>query len=462
MSRPYSLLALIIAVGFPAVGGAQDRTADVLSPGEIRLSGGGEYIGFSTLFEPGGEVPLGGNIGGPLTPADLPTLESLGMSIEAFLAATDPVAFAIEPGDLIAGDLSVEFGWNTRVVPGRIGIGVLPRLEIGFGGSVYRNERLTRRVDLVGGTLGLNPDVPGNAALLTAVDPTGAAVGNAMILPVEGTRLGAELQDRVFAVTEDSLSLPESPLSGVELEAAFGLDPFPGAISEWRAGDVEIDARVEVFRTFDPGHYPTRATGLNLRAIVTGALRIGTGQMGSENPRLDWGPQVGFGGTRFGAAADLFSGRYFWVSGGGSYMWLGASTVGIATSTEPIPGEETIVVQARRDPGNEWDLWLIPRLRLTDELSLGASLQTEHRGEGVDDLAGVTIPIPSRSRNSVGVVFRYTNLPAYDEGRSNLPIEAAVGFNSAVSGSGAAPAGRTAFVTVALLPRLWGERPGVQ
>jgi hypothetical protein len=451
-------LLILAAICLPeTVATAQERSAAVLRPGEISLSIGGEHIDFRNLYIEGESQPLAHGLGGPLTPLSFPQLAEFADPLEDFLAATDSVAIPVSDSDLLAGDLLVDLGWNTRAAPGRIGIGILPRIELGVSMSGYRTERFPRRVGLTGGALGLNPDPTGNSALLLNLDPTGQALGDAAVLPVEGSMIGAELQRRVFAATGDSLSLPATPLTADELATAFDIDPFGQAVSLLRPGDVEIDTRIEVLRTFD-GHYPIEETGIDVRLALLGAARIATGDRGLENPRLDWGPAVGHAAVGVGAAVDLFGGRRFFASAGATLTRYSSAEVRVATSSEPIPGPGTTIVEGRRSPGEELDLWLLPRLRLTDEFSFGGSFRLERQGEGSDEVGAVTVPILARSRRSVGLTLRYTNLPAYDTGRSDFPLEAAVGFRRALGGSGGAAAAGVGFVQVSLLYQLWGRR----
>jgi hypothetical protein len=436
---------------------AQERSALILRPGEISLTVGGEHLDFRTLFANGENRPLAAGLGGPLTPLSFAPLVALRDSLDTFFAATDSVPFPVADADLLAGDLLVELGWNTRSGSGRIAVGILPRVEIGVAMSSYRTERFPRRLGLSGGLVGLNPDPVGNAALLQNLDESGPGLGRAPVLPIEGSATGAELQNRVFAATGDSLSLPEGPLTVAELATAFGGSPFPNTVSLFRPGDLEIDTRIELLRTFD-GHYPANESAVGIRLALLGALRFATGDRGLENPLLDWGPEVGHGAFRLGVAADLFRGERFWASAGATMTRISPTDVRIATSFEPIPGSGTTIVAGRRSPGNELDLWLLPRLRLTEEFSIGGSYRFERQSEGADEVGGVAMGIAERARQSLGVTLRYTNLPAYDTGVSDFPLEAAVGFRRSISGSGGAAAAGVGFVQVSLLYQLWGER----
>lgn len=455
MSRRIALLSyLLLATSIGAVHG-QEPTADVLRPGEVRVEILGSYTGFRSLFADGGRIPLSSGIGGGLTPERFPPLAELADAVDSFLAATEIDPLVADPAWFDLGEMSLDLSWNTRMVPGRLSVGVLPRVELGVAVAAYRTELFPRGGTIVGGVLGLNPDPAGNAALLARLDATGETLGRSTVLPLEGSALGSELQDRVFSATSDSLALPDSPLRVDQFATDFGFEPVTHRISSWRIGDTEIDAKFELFRTFTGDrHYPTRSPALDVRITASGAVRIGTGDMGLDNPRLDWSPTVGYGGWRAGVATDLFH-RRFWITGVGTYRDWSASTARVAVSNEPFPGAHTEIIEVSRTPGREIGLHLGGRVRLTDELSTGLFVRSEHVGTGEDRLNGIITAIPDGSRQFIGFALRYTNLPAYDEDRTSLPIEAAIGFDAAVAGSGNLPVARTAFIQISLLQRLW-------
>jgi len=449
---------LLVMILFPALCAAQIRDAQVLRRGEIRLTGGGEHVGFDREYDGSGTRLLTAGLGGTLDPATFSPLAILSSEIESFLAATDTTVFPITGDDLLAGDLLVDIAWNTRSAPIRLSVGIFPRVEVSIGTTPYRTERLPTRFGVSGGRLGLNPDGSGNSALLGALDPSGTALGSGSLLPIEGSALGNELQRRVLAAGGDSLDLPDVPLTGGEFRAAFGVDPFPHVISVWRPGDLDLTAKVQVLTTLRDTHYPVDPQGLNYRLSVEGGIRLPTGERGFENPRLDWGPDVGHGAVHGAAALDLMIGRRLWATAGIGVVAPRAADVRFATSSETIPGDETVIVEATRTPGAELDFWLMPRLRLSDEMSLGANLRAQRWGEGSIEVGAADVEIPTRSRNTAGITLQFTNLPAYDAGRSGVPIEATLGVNASVSGSGGAPVARSAFLQLSLLRQLWGRR----
>jgi hypothetical protein len=122
-------------------------------------------------------------------------------------------------------------------------------------------------------------------------------------------------------------------------------------------------------------------------------------------------------------------------------------------STPPTPE----VVIARRSPGNELDLWLQPRFRVTREIAIGAAIRTERMGEGSDAIGGLPMSLPARSRTSVGGDFRYTTLPGFAEGRSRFAMETTVGFRGTVRGSAGLPVSHLAYVQISVQRRLWSR-----
>ncbi len=451
------LLTLIVFAWTASSATAQDWSGQVKRPGEVGLTLEGTHTSFQSLYAGGGTRPLGEGLGGPVDPATFAPLADLQTATEAFLLAFDSTSTGLPDQDFLAGDLDTRLSWNTRVGSARLGLGILPRVEVGAGASIYRTEMLPLMLGLTGGTLGLNPDRNANAALLAGIDSLGQTVGGATVLPLEGSPLGSQLQDLVFAAAGDSLVLPATPLSIAEFSAAFGFVPFGHPISPVRIGDLEIDARVEVLRTFDGAYYPMDESGLNVRVTAMGSLRFPTGDRGVETPLPAWGPEIGHGGFSGGGMLDLFAGRFFWGSAGMTYSRLDAATVLAPASPGAISGLEPGSIEVRVTPGASVNFGAVSRVRLTREMSVGGSFQQIRTESGTAESGGVTSSIESRSLRSLGMEIRYTSLPAYEENRTGTPIDAVVGFRTATSGSGGAPASTVAFARVTILHRFWGS-----
>lgn len=451
------LLTLIVLAlsASPALG--QDWSGQVKRPGEVGLTIEGTNTSFQSLYVGGKKQPLGEGLGGPVDPATFAPLANLMAATETFLSAIDSTSTGVLDQDFLAGDLDARLSWNTRVGSARLGLGVLPRVEIGAGASIYRTEMLPLMLGLTGGTLGLNPDRNGNATLLAGLDDSGQAVGGAAVLPLEGSSLGSQLQDLVFAAAGDSLALPETPLSIAEFSTAFGFIPFAHQVSPIRMGDLEIDARIEILRTFDGAYYPIDEGGLNVRLTAMGAMRFPTGDRGIETPIPDWGPEIGHGGFSGGGILDVFAGQFFWGSVGATYSRLSAATVLVPASPAAISGLQPGSIEARVTPGVGINFGAVSRIRLTNEISVGGSFQLDRTDAGTLESEGVTSSIESRSLRSLGMEIGYTSLPAYEANRTIAPIDAAVGFRTAINGSGGAPAATVAFARVTILYRLWGS-----
>lgn len=455
MRRRWTALALAVGTLTGAGSGqAQWRDAQVLRPGEVRVEVAPEYLHFSTRFGAAGREPLAG---GRLTPDTFSPLAAQRTAIAAYLSATEDVA--VTPADaasLDAGELTAQIAWNTRYVPVRMAAGVLPRIELGASLPFVRNERLTTRFDIGGGNLGLNPDPMVNAQLLGVRAP-GSVIGGAPYLPLADSPLGIELANRVRALTGEELALPTEPLDAAALETAFSLTPPPYRLSTWTLGDLEVDVRVLVLSTFE-GSYPASASGTDVRITAGGFARLPTGPRQDARGALDWEPLAGHTGFGGRVAADAFLGERFWVSASGGFARHLPRTVtlGVFPPGVPVGGPPLEVVEGERRPGNDIDVWLLPRVRPIPELSLGAALRAEWRGEGSEVAAGHQAVAPAATRRSLGAFIRYSALPAFDADAAVLPIEAEIGFTTAVSGTGDSPAATTAFLRVSYRPRVFG------
>ncbi len=453
-----AILALFVTWISPAM--AQERDARILDPGRVAIRAAGEATYITSEFTGSGTVPLHGGFAGALTPVTFAPLSGFATSLGDFFAATEGQAGGGEtdPASLTAGDLGVEVGWNARVFPFEVAVGVLPRVELTAGIPVYRAERYTRRFDIGGGNVGLNPDIGGNGALMASISPDYAGVGGSLVLPVSGTPLAVELQHRVQALTGSELTLPEEPLVGNDLSGSFNIDPFPHLITPWRPGDVEVGAQVAILQSFD-GIHPVAGSGSQYRLAVSGAIRLPTGKRTEEDVLLYRGPDVGYRALSVGAAGDLFVGDRFWLSAGGSTARFSDSNVLVALvpPNGPLSGDVATEV-ARRERASETDLWVTPRIRLTREITIGASLRSERWGEDRHTIGQLEIIAPSRARHSLGFSLRYSTLGRVQEGHAIPAIDVALGYLGAYSGGDGLPVTRRAYVQVSYLPRLWGRR----
>jgi len=437
-----AVLPVLLLLTPEAVLGQEDD-ARVLPPGVVRLEFATWDARADAVFGPGGTTRGLGGVAGLAGSLTFSTFAPLGSTVSALgdlLAGTGGLPPAVSPLDLFGGDLEVDVATNTRSIPLRVAVGLLPRVEVGARLPLQRSETISRRLMLTGGNVGLNPDTAGNAEVLLGL--TGERLGRQRLLPVAGTALADTLQRRVAGATGSTLTLPGSALTAVEL---FDLGvPLPARqVTLWQPGDLEIDARVRVVDTFGEDPYPTRG-GVGIRLAFDGRVRFPTGV--APEPGFFGAPPVAQSRMAVGATADVFIGERFWTSGGVTYHRLLGGR-GSAGEVDGQPSQPITGAPGLADGG--LDAWATPRARLTRELSLGGSLRAERwtggpGGEGTD------------SRDWLGVSLRYTSLPAHLEGRARLPLEFTVGLLRAVRGSVGVPAERVAYLRLSLEPRLWG------
>lgn len=433
---------------------AQERDAQVLRPGELRISVGAEYTQTGETFTEGDgtasdRLRLISPRYRPLVP--------LARDLADFFAATaGPGSLPLDPDQLSAGELSLDVAWTTRTLPLRVSVGVLPRIQVGVGLGIAHYERLTRRMDFSAGTLGVNPDPDGNRALFGGTHPNFTALGGVALLPLEDSPIGRELQARVFAATGEELALPEEPLGVAQLESHLDIIAPPRLANLWRPAYADADVRVELLRSFADGLYPPEGAGFSYRAAAGAAIRIPFTVAESEEFRIGWGPEPLLPGARVDGTVDLFLGDRIWLSTGAALASFTArdTRLSVAPYDVFLLGGEDIVV--RRSRGNELDLWALPRLRLTREISVGATFRSQHWAAGTDEIEAWSQPIAARSRQSAGFSLRYTTLPATGAGLPVRPIEAMVGYAAPVRDSGGASRLGTAFLQVVVHNRLWG------
>lgn len=433
---------------------AQERDAQVLRPGEVRVRAGAEIDRASQVFANGERQALGDEYAGALTPETFPAVAALSSKLQSFLDATG----GTPPGvaEISGGDFAPAFTSSSRVLPLSLSVGLFSRIEIGAAIPVSRNERLLRRAGLAGGTVGLNPANETNAALLARVGGVGQELGGGLLLPIAGSALGRELQRRVLAATGEQLLLPQEALGIQELLTNFPVEPLPHTVSGWEAGDAELRARFQLLHSFRGQHYPP-PSGVHYRVAAYGGIRLPTGRSSGSPLALSIGPEVGFSGFQAGAAADLFHGGRFWGTLAADWESLLASD-----RTEwapPTAGTRAIggsPVALTRDPGHRLEIFAIPRVRMTQEISLGGIIRYEFVGAGSVQLGPTTSELSGRTRVSVGFSARYSTVGAFENGRRIMPLEVAAGYLGAVAGTGGSPAAMRAFLQVAVQPRLWG------
>lgn len=448
-------LALLIFLLAPDLASSQEAAASILRWGEVRTSAAAIYQHLDSRFLDGGRSGLVGVPPGELGVEDFPLLAPLGQDLTTFFSSVEPVSGSepVDPALLQAGELEADVAWNTRFIPFRIDVGALPRLEIGVQLPLYRGERLTRRFSLLGGNVGLNPDPVANALLLESVAPEAGALGRGALLPLEGSALGAEVQRRVEAHTGERLDLPELPLNGTEVVAGVTLAPAH-LLTEWLPGDLEIEAHFALLSTFGSNATPPAGSGFGVRTLLTGSVTIPTGRRPTIGRAPQWNPPVGLSGASIGVVSDGFFGDRLWIHGGGQVGRYSQDDSELIVVELPIvePAAISVFTGLTHVPGDEFELWAQPRIRLTPEISLGGGFRSLWwRGA-----SGPSLP-SSGSLHRVDLAVAYSTLPAREARGSGVPLEISIGYRTAVAGSSGVPAPRSAYFSLGFYPRYRAE-----
>lgn len=452
--------ALILSFS-PAL--AQQGDAFVLPRGMARLRAAGMYMHVGSLFRSGGTAPLGSDFGGSLTASRFAPLVPLESGLSGFFGATagqtgaQPVT--VGPGTLTAGELDLLLTANTREVPLSIGLGVAPRVEVMVTVPLLREERIAQRFALSGGTVGRNPDPEANAGLLARIGEQWRDLGALPLLPTASSALGQELQRRVRAATGRELRLPSTPADTAVfnqlLRTSFGAAPLGGGVDAWRAGDVEVAARIQLLNTLGSRALPADSAPRHFRAALGVAARLPTGSAGDTLRLLSLLPETGLAGITVGVDADVFSGR----------LWAAASArVAALQETDvlrrAVPADAPLAAPARPSalrfsPGAQMELRLSPRFRLTDAIALGAEYALLRQNDSsLGPADGAALIAPGRTLQTLGGGVRYSTLDAVDAG---IPLEVLLAYRAAVAGGNGAPAGGTVVIQASLFRRVWGQ-----
>jgi hypothetical protein len=275
-------------------------------------------------------------------------------------------------------------------------------------------------------------------------------MGRATFLPVSGTPVANELQRRVRALTGADLVLPTEPVTRAQLAQNHGLDRPAYSTGAWRTGDLEIDARAEILRSFPGGFPDSTATGIDFRLTVFGSYRL---PIDIEYVGLDsWTHfDVGYRGGSAGGAIDLFLGSVAWVSAGGRATRL--TRTGSAEDPANLdafsPGYGAGLVFG--GSGEEVEMWALPRLRLTDEISVGIPVTMRSwtsTEEGVAD---------EGSLSTAGLTVRFSNMRSSVFRPRRGGIDASVGYSTGITGSDGAARASRVFLNFSILQRFWGS-----
>jgi len=474
------LLAALLA---PAHARAQGEDARVLPRGWIEFRGGGTYTQFDSRFGSGGTEPLGDLFGSQLqTVAErvlTPYVTPARAQLDSFFVGTAAqVTNPVTPAAPALGTVNARLAGDVRRAPFTVSYGVTRRLMVGVTVAFERNATAVSGISLDDGTLGLNPAAAANQAVLTRIGAKYAALGNAALLPTRGSAAGTELQRRVAALSPgDSLVLPTHGVSAAELlanatllhltadeAAAFGIK---SAATPFYLGDVEVGARFELVNHVSGYPFPDSARRRGFRATVAASLRLPAGPHADTTFLLVIPRDVGNAGVSGDVYADWFGAGRYCVSASAGFTQLAAHDVlrRRFSDTRPFPSDTVPFRLVRRAPGTRLRASLMPRYRLTREISFALAYQFEHGGAtaytSADSVAEVGLGPVERTEawtgHSVGVGASYSTLPAFFAGKTRFPLEFSLLYRNTVFGSGFAPHAGTIEVGGRVLYQLRGR-----
>ncbi|HEX8242549.1 MAG TPA: hypothetical protein VF541_03625 [Longimicrobium sp.] len=456
---------LLLAAALPARARAQGEDARVLPRGWVELRGSGIYTQFNSRFGSGGQEPLGATFATQLQPLAerllAPLVPPLQTGLNGFFTGTagqvqNPVTPAAVSGGTVAAGLAGDF----RRAPFTLSYGLTRRIMVGVTVPFERNATSVSALLLRGGTVGVNPAADSNAALLGRISASYAELGRAAVLPVAGTAAAVELQRRVLALTGDTLALPARAVSlttllGSEVLAALLTDEEQAALTSTSAatpfqlGDVEVGARIQLVNGVRGYPFPDSARGSGFRSTLAVNLRLPTASRADTFFLLVLPRERGHFGLSADVYNDVFLAPKFWLTASAGYTQLVPANVlrRAFSAARPFPGDTAVRRTLRRQPGARIRLSLMPRYRLTRELSFAAAYQFEHAGATTytaqDDL-GEVLPGPVErtdawTTHSFGVGASYSTIGAFMRGRAAFPLEFSILYRNSVAGSGFGP-----------------------
>jgi hypothetical protein len=454
--------ALALLLGATAAGAQED--ARVLRRGYLALKVGGEFTQYDARLGSGaGSGPLGGPLAFPLPASYFPALPPVRDSLARFFAATAAAgeAFPVTDEDVFPGTLSPELAADLRRVPISVEAGVASRLTLRATLPVVRRETevVTRR--LAGATLGFNSRPDTLAALLGDIDASLAAIGRLQYLPLAGSRAGQELQRRYLRATGDTttLPLPATALSPSQLSTLLGADrslPFAAATEDYRVGDVEVAAKLQLLGGTSGALSPYE-TGA--RFAVEAGVRLPTAMTTGADSLTELVGDDGHAGAMGAVFADLPLGRRFWMGAQARYGMLRPRDVERFTWDPEAPLEGLGELRRyRREPGDRLEAAVTPHFQVTDDLALTGRYGFARLGETVYTAADAEAGVPagleatgSGTLHTAGVGLVYSTMGAFTGARTDIPLEIWLAYDAAVAGSGGVPdLGR-----VTLSGRIW-------
>jgi hypothetical protein len=456
-SRAARALFALLGAALPARAAAQEAEAWVLPRGLLEVSATGSYTGWDTRLD---GVPLGAELFGPYQSLAATLLGGRVEPVRAgladlFASTTDPETGQV-PDSVTAGAFSLRFAGDVRSVPFTVRYGLTHRLTVFATVPLERSGTVVFGPYLAGGTLGLNPDTVANRAALARVGARFGDLGGALLLPTAGSAEGIELQSRLRAIDPaDTLALPTRAVSFADLlgrpalrallsneeAAALALN---SSRRPYHLGDVQLGARFLLIPGPAGWPFPDTVVRRSLRTSVGVRARFPTGA-GDTRTATELPPAGGHLGLGVDLLNDVFLSRRWYVNVSASGDWLlPADVVRQAFGAgRPFPGDSALVT-LRRSPGPRVALSIVPRWRLTDEISFNGEYALLAQGRTRYEAPDTVLPSVFEWRTggvmqALGIGARYSSLQAYARGRARLPFELVLSASQAVLGTVQAP-----------------------
>jgi hypothetical protein len=397
---------------------------------------------------------------------------TLRTGLNAFFAARPGTPFTVDPGDLALTTSRLRARADHRSVPFEVDVGVLPRISIGARVPLVQHWLDVTGFEIADGNVGWNPNPAQNLAILTAVDTAFAALGGGAFLPTQGSAAGIALLERVRAATGgQELQLPAGVPDHVRRPGVTGVPALltgrhtPGSPA-WALGDSEVRLSLRL-----AGEERTDAAGpqaLTLRGALDIGVRLPTGPRPDADYLVFPKPEQGIFGLLAGFRSEIATPRL----GMGANLHVQRLSpitleqrVWVADPQDPevdgLPAAPASVIEVRWEPGTRVALDLMPYVRAIDEIRIVAAYGLHRRVGERYAIApvggGATEPVAGEAATAhqLGLGLQYSTLGAYQEGRANVPFDAAVFVRHAFTGSGGAPAARTVEMRGRLFLRLW-------
>ncbi|HYR06302.1 MAG TPA: hypothetical protein VEQ60_00945 [Longimicrobium sp.] len=456
LSSRAALLALLTAA-LPTRAAAQEAEAWVLPRGLLEVGATGSYTGWDTRLD---GFPFGADLFGPYQVLANRLLAGRVEPVQAGLAdlfanTIDPDS-ASEPIAVTAGTFSLRFAGDMRSVPFNVRYGLTHRLTVFATIPLERSGTVVFGPYFAGATLGLNPDTIANRAALAEVNERFRALGGGLLLPVQGSPEGIELQSRLRAIEgADTLELPTRPVNFDQLLALPSLrallsDTEAAALGivstrrPYHLGDIQLGARFLLIPGPPGWPHPDTIVRRSLRTSVGVRVRLPTGS-GDTRVATEIPPGGGHLGVGVDVLNDVFLSRRWYVNVSASGDWLLSADVlrQAFTEEQPFPVDSSLNT-VRRAPGPRLAFSVTPRWRLTDEISFHGEYamlaQARTRYEAGDSL----LPSPFDWRtggamHALGLGIRYSSLQAFARGRARVPFELTLSASEAVLGTVQAP-----------------------